>query len=99
MGMGVAASACGLKTSAQLREMIDGVNGRRMSTEIAAIIAERVGPGHLRDAILDAIRGMFGLHQPEADKPYIHRLEDGYDDFGEMGAKKLAEIRKAARRS
>ena len=98
MGPAQAATACGLKTSGQLREMIDGTNGRRMSTDIAAVIADRIGPGSYRDAIIDAIKGLFGMHQPEADGPYIRRLEDGYSDFGPQGTGELAEIRKAARR-
>lgn len=83
-----------------LRAMIDGRNGRRLPTDVAAIIARRIGPGAYQDAILAAVREMFGAVdiKPEADGPYIDRLQDGYAEFDEMGRSALARHRKAARR-
>ena len=93
----VAAGACGVSKS-DLRAMLDGRNGRRLSTEIAAIVAERVGPGQYRDAILDAIRAMFNLYQPEDGERYALRLEMALLGFGEHGREELAKCRREARR-
>ena len=97
LGLGVAAGAVGLK-DAQLRDMIDGRGGRRLSPDIAAVIASRVGDGALRDAILEAVRELFGLHQPEDDVNFIHRLKGALLRFGEPGAEMLRQCRKEARR-
>lgn len=97
LGLEIAAGACGVP-KADLRGMLDGRNGRRMSAEVAAVIAERVGPGSYRDAILDAVRSMFGLHAPEKDGEYIHRLEGALLKFGEPGGEVLARCRREARR-
>jgi hypothetical protein len=95
--LGVAAGAIGCRPPA-LRDALDGRNGSRLSSEWAGIIAERVGPGALQDAILDAIREQFGLYQPESDRDYIHRLEGGFLRFGEAGMAMLAQLRREARR-
>ena len=83
-----------------LRAMIDGRNGRRLPTDVAAIIARRIGPGVYQDAILAAVREMFGVVEvkPESDAQYIDRLEEGFLAFGEIGHEALAKHRKAARR-
>lgn len=95
--LGVAAGALGT-TPSRLRDTLDGRNGSRLPVEWAAVIAERVGPGSLRDEILLLIKSMFGLIEPDSDPEFIHRLEGGYADFGEMGSKQLAKLRREARR-
>jgi hypothetical protein len=92
----VAAGACGLRPS-DLNDMIEGHKGRRMPSDIGAIIAEMVG-GELRQAIIAALKEMFGMVEPESDADYVRRLEDGYAQFGEVGRGELARHRKAARR-
>lgn len=94
----VAAGAAGLSNKSDLRAMLDGRNGRRLPTDVAAVIAERVGAGIYRDSILNAVRAMFGLHQPESDALYIHRVEGVLLRFGEPGAAALAQARREARR-
>lgn len=97
MGLDTAAGACGLKDS-QLSDMVAGRGGRRMSTDIAAVIAERIGPGRYRDDIVAVVREMFALFQPESDGLYAHRLEGALLRFGEPGAEMLAQCRREARR-
>ena len=97
MGLDCAAGATGIP-KADLRAMLDGRNGRRMPADIAAVIAERVGAGTYRDAILDAVRSMFGLHKPEDDAAYVHRLEGALLKFGEPGVEVLSRCRREARR-
>ncbi len=98
MGFSVAAGAVGLK-SGDLSAMIDGRNGRRMDTKVAAVIADRVGAGIYRDAIVHAIKELFGLFQPDTDQQWGHRLEAALMSFGEQGSAKLAQCRREARRS
>lgn len=97
LGLGVTAGAIG-GTATGLRDTLDGRNGRRLPVEWAAIIAERVGPGSHRDAILVAIKSMFGLVAPDSDAEYIHRLEQAFARFGEYGTDVLARCRREARR-
>jgi hypothetical protein len=78
--------------------LIDGRNGRRLDTRVAAIIAERVGAGIYRDAIVRAIKELFGLFEPENDREWAHRLEGALLCFGQPGAEKLAQCRREARR-
>lgn len=92
----VAAAACGLRPS-DLNDMLEGHKGRRMPTDVGAVVAEMV-TGDLRKHIIDALKDMFGLVEPESDADYIRRLEDGFSRFGELGRAELAQHRKAARR-
>lgn len=97
LGLEVAAGATGI-AKADLRRMLDGRNGRRLPADVAAVVADRVGAGCYRDAILDAVRSLFGLHRPESDADYAHRLEAALLKFGEPGADMLARCRREARR-
>jgi hypothetical protein len=96
LGLSVAAAAAGVRDT-DLRGMLDGRNGRKLPTEVAAAIAQRV-TGDLRAAILDSIRGLFGLHEPEDDAAYIHRIEGALLTFGAPGGEALARCRREARR-
>lgn len=97
LGLGCAAGAVGC-TSQALRDALDGRNNRRLPVEWAALIAERVGAGAARDAILAAIKSMFGLIEPDSDADYIHRLEQGYAAFGAIGQAELSRHRRESRR-
>jgi hypothetical protein len=85
---------------ADLRDMIDGRKGRRLPTDVAAIIARRIGAGRYQDAIFAALRDMFGASDPspEADEPYIQRLEEALLEYGTHGAETLTRCRREARR-
>lgn len=98
MSLDIAAGACGIANKSDLRAMLDGRNGRRLPADVGAVIARRVGTGEYQDAILDAIRGMYGLYAPESDAAYAHRLEGALLRFGEPGANVLAQCRREARR-
>ena len=97
LGLDVAAGATGVGKS-DLLAMISGRNGRRLPTDVAAVVADRVGVGAYRDAITAAVRELFGLVQPESDAEYAHRLERTLLRFGEPGADALAQARREARR-
>lgn len=97
MGLGTAAGACGVKPNV-LRGALDGAGGRHFPTEWAAIIAARVGDGVLSNRIRQAIKALFGLHEPDTDPQYIHRLEQGYGAFGAIGGAELARHRRESRR-
>jgi hypothetical protein len=96
VGLGIAAGRCGLRPQ-DLSDMLAGHKGRRLPTDVAAVVADMV-TGELRQAIQDAIKEMFGMHQPDDDATYIRKLEDGYAWFGPGGSDKLDKIRRAARR-
>lgn len=97
LGLDVAAGATGIGKS-DLLAMVQGRNGRRLPTDVAAVIADRVGHGKYRDAITGAVRALFGLVEPENDRDYAHRLESVLLRFGEPGASALAQARREARR-
>lgn len=96
----VAAGACGCTPP----ELSDALSGRRrFPTEWAIAIADMAG-GELGEAIVTAILAPLGLRAVstapvEPDGPFIHRLELGYLEFGELGRTALARHRKAAGRS
>lgn len=94
--LGVAAGACGVR-SQDLHDMLEGHKGRRLPTDVGAVIAAMVS-GELRDAIVLALKEMFDLVEPESDAEYIRSLEAGYAKFGEQGGVVLGEIRRKARR-
>lgn len=96
LGLTVAAGACGLR-GADLHDMLEGHKGRRMPTDVGAVIAELV-TGEMRAAIILALKEMFGLVEPETDAQFVHTLEGGYARFGEEGGRVLAELRRKARR-
>jgi hypothetical protein len=85
---------------ADLRDMIDGRKGRRLPTDVAAVIARRIGPGRYQDAIFAALREMFGAvdASPEPDALYIDRLENALREYGARGRETLAQCRREARR-
>ena len=94
----VAAGAVGASKS-DLRAMLDGRNGRRLPTDVAAVIARRVGAGVYRDRIITAIRALFDIADPpENDRDYVHRLEGAMLRFGSLGEAELAKCRREARR-
>lgn len=97
IGLDVAAGAVGVGKS-DLRAMLDGRNGRRLPTDVAAVIARRVD-GSYRDHVLAAVRALFGIvDAPESDRDYIHRLEGALLRFGAVGEAELARCRREARR-
>lgn len=99
LGLEVAAGAVGVSKS-DLRAMLDGRNGRRLPTDVAAVIARRVGAGVYRDRIIKAIRELFDIADPpENDRDYVHRLEGAMLRFGALGEAELAKCRREARRS
>lgn len=97
LGLEVAAGAVGASKS-DLRAMLDGRNGRRLPTDVAAVIARRVD-GSYRDHVLAAVRALFGIEAaPESDRDYIHRIEGALLRFGAVGEAELARCRREARR-
>ncbi len=93
----VAAGAVSMRDG-DLRAMLEGRNGRRLDTKVAAIIAERVGAGIYRDAIVRAIKELFGLFEPMNDREWAHKLEGVLLTFGTPGADALTKARQEARR-
>jgi hypothetical protein len=98
--MEVAAGATDIGKT-DLRDMIDGRKGRRLPTDVAAIIARRIGPGRIQDRIHEALRDMFGIANRvvEPDGPYIQRTEAALLAFGVQGWAALALCRRQANRT
>lgn len=96
LSLSVAAGACGC-TAAQLRDALDGRNGRRLSSDWVMRIARKVG-GDYRDRIMDAQNEFMDPGAAATDQAFIAALIEGYAGFGEFGAQQLAAIRRRCKR-
>ncbi len=96
VGLGTAAGACGC-TPAQLRDAIDGRNGRRLPTMWALRIAKLAG-GQYRDSIQDAINEFIDPGPVATDAQYIAALVEAFESFGDQGKAVLAHVRRRAKR-
>lgn len=96
LSLGVAAGLCGC-TPAQLRDAMDGRNGRRLPTDWVMRIARKVG-GDLRDRIQDALNDFMDPGAPATDAQLIESLKTSLKAFGLKGEEELAAVLRRLKR-